>query len=140
MSAELIRALNLIDAVFADDPDVREAWTQYFAALNDQNMNSGIGGSIREAKRRELLPEMVKALELAKKISSADLLRTYVPNFIAEDTHVAILERIHKKAVLEEQLTQRHIDFPRWPEQAPPAPSIPQPTGSSAGNGAKLPQ
>jgi hypothetical protein len=141
MSAELIRALNLIDAVFADDPAVREAWTRYYTALNDGNMNSDIGGSIREEKRRELLLEMVKALKLAKKISSADLLRTYLPTFVAEDTHVAILERIHKRAVLEEQLTQRHIDFPRRPEQAPPAsPPVPQQTGPSAGNGAKLPQ
>jgi hypothetical protein len=138
LSVESTRALNLIDAVFADDPAVREAWTRYYTALNDPNMNSGSGFSLREERRRDLLLEMVKAPKLTRKISSADLLRTYLPTFIAETTHVAWLERIQKKAFLEEDLTRRHIPFPPSPvPQQPTLSPTPQPT---TGNGAQQPQ
>ncbi len=43
LSTDAIRALNLIDAVFADDPAVREAWTRYYAALNDASMEYWTG-------------------------------------------------------------------------------------------------
>jgi hypothetical protein len=110
--------------VFADDPAVRQAWTEYLTTLNDLNLNTGIGVSIREQKRRDLLLEIVKALKLPRKISSADLLRTYLPTFVAEDTQVTVLERIHKRAVLEEDLKRRGVDYPQLaPQQATPAPS-----------------
>jgi hypothetical protein len=51
LSAELVRALNLIDAVFVDDPAVREAWTRYHAALVDGNLSAPPGISIREGRR-----------------------------------------------------------------------------------------
>jgi hypothetical protein len=114
-SAEALRALNLIDAVFASNAEVREAWTRYFASLNDAAMNVSPGYSIREEKKRELFLSMVKALGLSKKISSADLLRTYLPNFAMELTHVATLERLYRKATLEEDLTKRGIPFPKYP-------------------------
>jgi hypothetical protein len=143
LSVESTRALNLIDAAFADDPAVREAWTRYYTALNDPNMNAGAGYSIREERRRDLLLEMVKALGLTRKISSADLLRTYLPTFVAETTHVSVLERMHRRAVLEEELTRRHIAFPQSPLPQPAIfapPPAPQPTGPSAGNGAEQPR
>jgi hypothetical protein len=140
----LVRALNSIDAVFADDPAVREAWTRYLTALDDTNMNTPIGFSIREEKRRGLLLEIVKTLKLTKKISSADLLRTYFPSFIAEETHVAALERLYKRATLEAGLTQGNIAFPACPVplSTNPIPSAvpPQPGSSSAGNGAEQPR
>jgi Family of unknown function (DUF6680) len=141
LSVESTRALNLIDAAFADDPTVREAWTRYYTALNDPNMNGGAGYSIGEERRRDLLSEMVKALRLTRKISSADLLRTYIPTFVAETTHVSVLERMHRRAVLEEELTRRHIAFPQSPVAQPtilaPPPLAP---GPSAGNGAGQPR
>jgi len=97
LSLEATRALNLIDAAFVDDASAREAWTRYYTALNDPNMNAGAGFSIREERRRDLLLEMVKALKLTHKISSAYLLRTYLPTFVVENTHVALLERIQKR-------------------------------------------
>jgi uncharacterized protein DUF6680 len=39
LSPENFRALNLIDAVFAQNSKVREAWSKYFAALNDPSLN-----------------------------------------------------------------------------------------------------
>jgi hypothetical protein len=112
LSTKLVEALNQIDAVFAHDHAVREAWTRYYTALNDPSMNAGPGASIREEKRRELLLEMVKALKLTRRISSADLLRTYLPTFVAEDTYITLLERIQKRAALEEDLTRRRLPIP----------------------------
>jgi hypothetical protein len=140
LSVESTRALNLIDAVFVDDPAVREAWTRYYTALNDPNMNIGPGVSIREERRRDLLLEMVKTLKLTRKISSADLLRTYLPTFVAENTHVGILERMQRRAFLEEDLTRRHIAFPQWPISQPASPAQPPAPQPTAGNGAEQPR
>jgi hypothetical protein len=138
LSVESTRALNLIDAAFADDSRVREAWTRYYTVLNDQSMNAAPGYSIREEKRRDLLLEMVKALGLSRKISSADLLRTYLPTFVAETTHVSVLERIQKRAALEEDLARRQIAYPQWPappQASPASPPTSQPSGPATGNG-----
>ena len=69
------------------------------------------GASIREERRGELLLAIVKSLRLTNKISSADLVRTYLPQFVLDDNYVAMLDRMHKKAALEEDLTRRHIPF-----------------------------
>ena len=51
LSVESTRALNLIDAAFADNSRVREAWTRYYTVLNDQSMNAAPGYSIREGEK-----------------------------------------------------------------------------------------
>jgi len=141
-SPESVRALNLIDAVFADDPAVREAWTKFFAAINDPALNAVPGFSIREERRRDLLLEMVKALRLTHKISSADLLRTYLPTFVAENTHLALLDRMQRRAFLEDDLNRRGITPPLWPipeafkAAAAPTSPLQQPT-APGGDGAQ---
>jgi hypothetical protein len=57
------------------------------------SMVTGPGCSIREERRRDLLIEVVKTVKL----------RTLPPTFLAENMHVEILERIQKRAVLEEE-------------------------------------
>jgi hypothetical protein len=104
----------MIDAVFADDHAVREAWTRYITTLNDPNLNFGAGFAVRDEKRRELLLEIVKALGLEQKISSAELLRSYMPAFAAEAIHLTMLEREYKRAFYEEYLKNRGISFPAW--------------------------
>jgi hypothetical protein len=151
LSPELAKALNSIDAVFADNPAVREAWTKYYAALQDQNLNVNPGYAIREEKRQQLLLEMIKALGLARKISSAELLRSYTPTFSMDNIYVGLLERIQRKAALEEDLKRRGIPLPPWvgatpaPLNAAPTPQPQQPIATpqsqqptaSGGDGAK---
>ena len=140
LSDESARALNLIDAVFTDEPAVREAWTRYYTSLSDPNQNVGPGYALREEKRRDLLLEIVKALGLARKISSAEVLRAYVPTYAVEATHVALLERMYKRAHYEEELKRRGIALPAWgptpqptlQEAAPVSPG-PRPPGGNAG-------
>jgi hypothetical protein len=122
LSLDLVKALNSIDAVFADDPAVREAWTKFFAAINDPGLNTPPGFSMREERRRELLLEMVKALGLTHKISSAELLRVYLPTFVFENSHIGMLERMQRRAFLEEDLKQRGITPPAWPTVTTPTP------------------
>jgi hypothetical protein len=134
LSAESARALNLIDAVFANDPAVREAWTRYYAALLDPNFNVGPGYAIREEKRRDLLLEIVKGLGLARKISSADLLRGYMPAYAQDAQYVAYLERMYKRAHYEEELKRRGITIPAWgptPHATPVSPSPSPPQGAT---------
>src|SRR5262245_53978591 len=107
LSDESARALNLIDAVFTDNPAVREAWTRYYTSLLDPNQNVGPGYAIREEKRRDLLLEIVKALGLSGKISSAELLRGYISVSAFETAQVAGLERLYKRTLYEEELKSR---------------------------------
>ena len=143
LSEEFARALNLIDAVFADDPAVREAWTRYYTSLLDPNQNVGPGYALREEKRRDLLLEIVKALGLSGKISSAELLRSYTSVSAFETAQLAALERLYKRTLYEEELKHRNVPIPPWmlPPQAtpvaPPQVATPVPPPPPGGNSGK---
>jgi hypothetical protein len=121
LSLDTIKALNLIDAAFSDNPAVREAWTRYYTALSDPALNDAHGGSIRADKRHDLLLAIVKALGLSRKISTAELQRGYMPTFVVEMAQIADAQR---KAALE---TIRQLGTAR-------------PTGTATGNGITPPQ
>jgi len=118
----------LIDTVFVENPKVREAWSNYFVAINDSAFNSPAGYSIREEKRRDLIMAIIEALGLSKKISSADVLRTYTPNAIVEAEHLAIWERIKRREDLRAEFIKRGIGFPDFvPVIYPPPAGPPKP-------------
>ena len=125
-ASEAIRSLNLIDAIFVDNDAVREAWTRYFAVLSDQALNNPVGWSFREEKRRDLLLAMVASVKWAGKLSSSDLLRTYIPQMVQEQTRISYLERQIKLKQLEEAALQLNIPFSpsSTPPQTPPIPPI----------------
>jgi hypothetical protein len=131
LSPENFRALNLIDAVFADSATVREAWSKYFAALNDPNLNSAPGFAVRDEKRRDLMMAIVACLGLQKTITTADLLRAYTPTTTIEAETLAIWERIKRREDLRAEFIQRGIGFPdftpvAYPVQPRPPQSGPQ--------------
>lgn len=115
LSPENFRALNMIDAVFADHAKVRDAWSKYFATLNDPNLNVPAGYTIREEKRRDLMIAIVECLGLQKKITTSDLLRAYTPAAVIEIEHLAIWERIKRREDLRAEFIQRGIGFPDFP-------------------------
>jgi hypothetical protein len=131
-SVESVRALNMIDVVFADDHAVREAWTRYITTLNDPALNEGIGFAIRDEKRRELLLEIVKSLGLAGKISSTDLLRSYMPTFAAETAQPRDNGAGYKRTLYDEYLKTKGVSYPVFwpPPEAPPSPPVPPPGGN----------
>jgi len=111
---DTLRSLNLIDVVFADDFNVREAWSAYYAVLSDGNLNNPIGWSIREEKRRALLLEMTRALSLQQKVSLSDILRSYMPSFVGDQTEVTYMKLKIDKA----QLTKQMADLGLSDEQS----------------------
>lgn len=125
-SIDSIKTLNLIDAVFVDDAAVREAWTRYYLALEDQSLNQAPGASIRAEKKRDLLLEMVKALGLSNKISSADLLRARNPTWINEITQMNFVDHLRRKAGMQEELNRI---FPSN-QGAPVSAAAPAPTAA----------
>lgn len=129
LAPEAIRSLNLIDAVFADDRKIREAWTKYFAVLNDGVLNNPVGYSLREEKRRELLLAMVEAVNLSDKISSADLLRTYTPQTIGYQNLINYWDQQLRLEQLEKVLAERGIPFTPmsvFNQSTPPQPPQPE--------------
>jgi hypothetical protein len=63
--AEAVRALNLIDTVFHDVPQVRDAWANLFAALNDRRNFPPAGPlPVIDERRTALLTSMAQDLGL----------------------------------------------------------------------------
>jgi hypothetical protein len=150
-SLEGFRTLNMIDAVFADDLRVREAWSRYYAALNDPNLQNPPGYSARDEKRRELLIEIVRSLGLENTISTSDLLRAYMPNLAVEIDYLAAWERIKRREDLKAEFLQRDIGFPDFTPtffpppstlnqgRAAPTPAMPQQSAPDSMNGQTQP-
>jgi hypothetical protein len=141
LSPDTFRALNVIDAIFADNQKVREAWSKYFVALNDASLSTTPGFAIRDEKRRDLLTAIIECLGLQHQITTSDLLRTYTPTTAVEIEYLAIWERIKRREDLRAEFVQRGIGFPDF---APPAyPVVKPPHGkgivpSNTGDGADL--
>ncbi len=114
LSPEVFEALNLIDVTFVDKPKVREAWSKYYAAMNDNNLNVSAGFAVRDEKRRDLTIAIVECLGLQKKITTADLLRTYVPTAVIETEFLILWERIKRRTDLRAEFIERGIGFPDY--------------------------
>ncbi|MFZ1992212.1 MAG: DUF6680 family protein [Alphaproteobacteria bacterium] len=140
---EALEVLNAIDAVFIDNRDVREIWSQFIAYVNDSNLNNPAGWSLREAKRRELLLSMVKVLGWSAKISTSDLMRVYAPQFMADEIKLQVLGRVVRLRQLEWEARQLGIDpdnpfvvsapnahpaSPSQPSATPQSPAAPSPS------------
>ena len=79
LTAENIKALNLIDLVFHDRARVRHLWREYYEMLNNQGLNNPTGWQQRSNKNIELVTEMAKVLGYGKTISHLDVGRVYAP-------------------------------------------------------------
>jgi hypothetical protein len=136
LSPENFKALNSIDAVFADSAKVRDTWTKYFAALVDQNLNNDPGFAVREEKRRDVMTAIVECLGLQKKITTADLLRAYTPNVMIEIEHLAMWERIKRRTDLRAEFLEKGIGFPDYNPPCYPVQTRPAtPPERAAGQG-----
>ena len=138
LSPENFRALNLIDAVFAENLTVREAWSKYFAALSDQSLSCASGFAVRDEKRRDLMIAIVESLGLKNKITTSDLLRTYTPTTIIEIEHLAVWERIKRREDLRAEFIQRGIGFPDFVAPVYPLPPLPKTSTTGGPDGAQI--
>jgi hypothetical protein len=125
LAPDAVRALNSIDLVFVNDRSVREAWSKYYVAIVDENLNNQVGFRIREERRRDLLLSMIKAMNMSDRISTTDLLRTYTPVLVGDLTYIGMLERAATIARLREELRQRGLPDPVPGYVSPSAPLVP---------------
>ena len=78
-SVEMVHALNMIDIVFSDDPNVRAAWKTYYEALCIQNPTEEEQIDISNAQYN-LLNEMATALGYKEDILWEAVQKPYLPN------------------------------------------------------------
>ena len=81
-----VRALNLIDVVFAKDRSVRQLWSQLYDMYGNEGLNNDNGFSQRNAKVKELLVEMAKSCGYKADINHLDAERIYIPQGLIEDS------------------------------------------------------
>jgi len=85
---EPLQAFNLIDVVFNDCTDVREAWSDLF-----QSLRRDIPEHIRAEKLRLLLSAMSRELKLADELRVDDFGRVYRSEAAEEEQAVTVLQR-----------------------------------------------
>lgn len=78
LSAETVRAYNMIHLAFASEKEVREKWSEYYSALCVENPDRE-HLSLCEWRQLELLKAMAKALGYRDDVSQAALDAKYVP-------------------------------------------------------------
>jgi len=86
LTAESVRALNLIDVVFHDKTEVRRLWKEYFDMLHNEGLDNPIGHAQWNKKKLELITEMAKTLGYGREITHLDMDRIYSPVGLAEQT------------------------------------------------------
>lgn len=89
-SIDAVRALNLIDVVFRDATEVREAWANLFLAYAT---DSTVPRHVQEERLRLLLREMALDLGIANSLRGDDLGRVYYPQAIEEEERLRQMER-----------------------------------------------
>jgi hypothetical protein len=89
-----VKALNLIDTVFHDVPQVRDAWANFFAALNDERNFPPTGPMpVIDERRTTLLASMARELGLVEDFRPDDFTRVYLPQTILSEMQIRNLQR-----------------------------------------------
>lgn len=80
---ESVKALNVIDIVFADDKDVRTKWKDYYTALCIQDPNEMQRQQIQQAQDK-LLEAMAISLGYKKQVTWENIQNPYIPKGMLE--------------------------------------------------------
>lgn len=94
-----VRALNLIDVVFNDAREVREAWAELFLAFYMKPLVQ----HVIDERLRKLLGEMAKDIGLDDQLRTDDLGRVYFPVVQAQEQFIKDMERQRLLSILQEQ-------------------------------------
>ena len=104
--AECVKALNLIDAVFHDVKEVRNAWANLYAALNDKRNFPETGPTTTfDTRRTELLETMARSLGLIDNFRPDDFSRVYVPTSLMAEMEIRNMQRKVLHSTLSDQLS-----------------------------------
>jgi hypothetical protein len=96
-----VRALNLIDVVFNECRDVREAWSELFLAFEMKPLIE----HVVDERLRKLLGAIAKDIGLADDLRSDDLGRVYFPSVQAQEQFIKNTQRQQLFASLQGQGT-----------------------------------
>lgn len=88
-SDEGVRALNLIDVVFNDAREVREAWAELFLAFYMKPLVQ----HVIDERLRKLLGAMAKDIGLGDQLRTDDLGRVYYPVVQAQEQFIKDMQR-----------------------------------------------
>jgi hypothetical protein len=86
-----VRALNLVDVVFNDTREVRDAWAELFRIFSV----NPIPHLDLEERLNRLLVAMAKDIGLADQLRPDDIGRVYYPNAVAQDQLIRDMQRQH---------------------------------------------
>lgn len=103
--ADCIKALNMIDAVFHDVPEVRNSWANLYAALNDKRNFPETGPTpILDERKTALLVGMAKDLGLVSDFRPDDFARVYTPTAVVTEMQIRDMQRKLMHTALAEQM------------------------------------
>ena len=88
ISSDAVNALNLIDVVYLDAPEVRQAWADFSIATNQQPHSPA---AIVE-RYNQIIERMVRHLGLNSSITIADIRNHYYPTGLGQRDEAAMLE------------------------------------------------
>jgi hypothetical protein len=115
-----VRALNLVDVVFNDSREVRDAWADLFRIFSVNPLSP----LVLEERLHKLLVAMAKDIGLADQLRPDDIGRVYYPNAIAQDQMIRAKQREQMLATLSQTQTSPATNV----EASPKAPWPPKPT------------
>lgn len=115
ITRDSVGAFNLIDLVYKDNTDVRDAWAELYSGYNRIH---NVPQAYIDQSLTKLLRAMAQDLGLSGDLRSADFERYYYPTALAEEDRARSL---HQKAFLQQiERTQKNEDAPSL---FPPRPS-----------------
>lgn len=123
--ADAVKALNLIDTVFHDAPQVRDAWSNFVAALNNQRNFPPTGPTpIIDERRTALLASMARELGLMEDFRPDDFTHVYLAQTVLAEMQIRTMQRTAAlNALSGQQATQASASAtPQPPLLFPPAP------------------
>ena len=106
---DVVRAYNLIDALFHDTKSVRDKWQDYYDSLGDSRLSSDEGTRIRDDKRTELLRAMAEDIGMGKDFSSVEFSRVYWPEGLEQERSLQLLQQQVTRHDLVERLNQQSL-------------------------------
>lgn len=93
-----VQQLNMVDVIYHDQKEIRDAWHSYFSSL-DRNNNIEQGEQRRRLSR--LLIEIALHLGFSTTISENDIERVYTPEFIMRKMNIeSIRDRLSEQELI----------------------------------------
>jgi hypothetical protein len=118
-----VRALNLIDVVFNDAREVREAWAELFLAFDTKH---NVPPHAQEERLRKLLAAMANDIGLGDGLRIDDFGRVYFPTALAQDQLIRDMQRQQVIANLQAQSSSPSANTaPPQTSMWPPPPKLP---------------